>query len=219
MFYRVAQYTGFTREFFAFKIFPCFTVHAFVLSPLHPEGKCVSRLPCSSYILCCCPSYPAHTARRKHIMTPRVMQFRCPLVMFLLSAARRSVLRQERNSSSAKQTVRTASHCVCPQPDQFTPHFSCNSELQINIAITSTPSSSRWFPSFRFSPQTLYICSLLPHSCYLLLPSDPRSLCSYIFTLLVLCSIMFHESLVYPCGVVLPIDVLIMSSRCSQYSH
>ena len=36
MFYFVAQYTGFTREFFVFKILSCFTVRALVLSHLRP---------------------------------------------------------------------------------------------------------------------------------------------------------------------------------------
>jgi len=110
IFYFVAQYTGFTREFFAFNILSCFTVHPSVLSHLHPQGKCDSRLPCSSHIFCCCPSHPKHTARRMHVTTPRVMQFRCPLVMFLLSAARGPYLHQEQNTFSAKEDVRTASH-------------------------------------------------------------------------------------------------------------
>ena len=64
--YFVAQYTGFTREFFAFKILSRFTAHAVVFSHLHPHGKCVSRFRCSSYILCCCPSHPEHSTQDAH---------------------------------------------------------------------------------------------------------------------------------------------------------
>lgn len=215
MFYFVAQYTGLAWEFFAFKTLSCFTVRAALFSHFRPQGQCDSHFPWSSHALCCRPPHPEHTARTVHIMTPHVARWLyvcCPP-----HGAHYFVKNQ--TVPQLKKTSERPATCPCPQPVLFTPHSSYISEFQINIAITSTPRSSGWIPSFKYSPQTLYICSLFPHSCYMLLPTHSRSLCSYIFALLVLCSTMLHESHLYPCGVVLPIYVLITSCRCTHYSH